>query len=102
MTIEVCRAELESIGGPAREIAERLVPAKDLARHAAEELRAAIYALHRTAEESAVPLPVMLQRLCTVHRPTDLHVTTSCTASPLRIWTRLRSRWTSARRASRS
>ena len=74
MTIEVCRAELAGMADPASQIAERLVPAKDLARHAAEQLRAAIYALHRTAEESAVPLPVMLQRLCTVHRPTDLHV----------------------------
>ena len=74
MTIEVCRAELESIGGPARKIAERLVPAKDLSQHAAEQLRAAIYALHRAGEESAGPLPVMLQRLCTVHRPANLHV----------------------------
>ena len=46
MTIEVCRAELASMGGPATEIAERLEPAKDLTRHAAEavagrDLRAA-------------------------------------------------------------
>ena len=74
MTIEVCRAELESLGGPAQQIAERLVPAKDLTRHAAEQLRAAIYALHHTADEPPGPLPVMLQRLSTVHRPTDLHV----------------------------
>jgi signal transduction histidine kinase len=74
MTIEVCRAELESMGGPAREIAERMVPAMDLSRHAAEQLRAAIYALHRTADESAGPLPVVLQRLSTVHRPANLHV----------------------------
>jgi signal transduction histidine kinase len=74
MTIEVCRAELQSMGGPARKIAERLVPAKDLSRRAAEQLRAAIYALHRPAEEPAGPLPVMLQRLSTVHRPNNLHV----------------------------
>ncbi len=74
MTIEVCRAELASMGGPASQIAERLVPAKDLARHAAGQLRAAIYALHRTADEPAGPLPAMLQRLSTVHRPTNLHV----------------------------
>jgi signal transduction histidine kinase len=37
-------------------------------------LRAAIYALHRPAEEPAGPLPVMLQRLSTVHRPNNLHV----------------------------
>ena len=74
MTIEVCRAELESMGGPASEIAERLAPAKDLSRHAAEQLRAAIYALHRTADESAGPLPDVLQQLSTVHRPANLHV----------------------------
>ncbi|MGO9505253.1 MAG: MadS family sensor histidine kinase [Streptosporangiaceae bacterium] len=74
MTIEVCRAELESLGGPAAEIAARLAPAKDLSRHAAEQLRGAIYALHHTGDESPGPLPIMLQRLSTVHRPTDLHV----------------------------
>jgi signal transduction histidine kinase len=74
MTIEMCRSELENMGGPAQEIAERLVPAKDLARQAAGQLRAAIYALHRAADEPAGPLPAMLQRLSTVHQPTNLHV----------------------------
>ena len=74
MTIEVCRAELAGMADPASQIAERLVPAKDLARHAAEQLRAAIYALHRAADEPAGSLPVMLQRLSTVHQPTNLHV----------------------------
>jgi signal transduction histidine kinase len=74
MTIEVCRAELESMGGPARDVVERLTSAKDLTRHAAEQLRAAIYALHRAADEPAGSLPVMLQRLSRVHRPTNLHV----------------------------
>ena len=64
MTIEVCRAELESMGGPARQIAERLLPAKDLTRHVAEQLRAAIYALHQAGNEPPGPLPVMLRRLC--------------------------------------
>jgi len=83
MTIEVCRAELESMGGPAGEIAERLVPAKDLTRHAAEQLRAAIYALHRSADEAAGPLPVVLQRLSTVHRPTNLHVKVMLEGQPI-------------------
>jgi signal transduction histidine kinase len=74
MIIEVCRAELENMGGPAAEIAGRLAPARDLSRHAAEQLRASIYALHRPAEESAGPLPVLLQRLSTVHRPANLQV----------------------------
>jgi signal transduction histidine kinase len=85
MTIEVCRAELESMGGPARKIAGRLVPAKDLTRHVAEELRAAIYALHRAADEAPVPLPVMLQRLSTVHRPAGLHVKVMLDGSPIQL-----------------
>jgi signal transduction histidine kinase len=83
MTIEVCRAELASMGGPATEIAERLEPAKDLARHTAEQLRAAIYALHRAADEPAGPLPVMLQRLSTVHQPTNLHVKVMLEGHPI-------------------
>src|ERR1019366_9475994 len=54
--------------------AARLAPAKDLSRHAAEQLRGAIYALNHAADELPGPLPLMLQRLSTVHRPTDLHV----------------------------
>jgi signal transduction histidine kinase len=83
MAIEVCRAELEGMGGPAGKIAERLEPAKDLSRHAAEQLRAAIYALHRPAEEPIGPLPVLLQRLSTVHRPNNLHVKVMLTGNPV-------------------
>ena len=72
MTIEVCRAELESLGGRAGQIAGRLSPAKDLTRHAAEQLRAAIYSLHHIADEAPGPLPVMMQRLSTVHQPAGL------------------------------
>jgi signal transduction histidine kinase len=85
MTIEMCRAELESMGGPARKVAERLVAAKDLARHAAEELRSAIYALHHAADEAPGPLPVMLQRLSTVHRPVGLHVKVILDGSPIQL-----------------
>ncbi len=85
MTIEVCRAELDSMGGRAGKIAERLMPAKDLTRHAAEELRAAIYALHRAADEAPGPLPVMLQRLSTVHRPAGLHVRVMLNGSPIQL-----------------
>jgi signal transduction histidine kinase len=74
MTIEVCRAELAGMADPASRIAERLGPAKDLARHAGEQLRAAIYALHRAADEPTGSLPIMLQRLSTVHQPASLDV----------------------------
>jgi len=97
MTIEVCRAELESMGGPAKDIAERLAPAKDLTGHAVEQLRAAIYALHQAADEPAGPLPVMLQRLCTVHQPADLHVRVMLDGSPIPLPTEVEQsmlRWT--------
>jgi signal transduction histidine kinase len=74
MTVEVCRAELAALGGPAAEIAERLADAKDLNRQAVERLRGAIYALQHTSQETAGPLPVMLEQLSTVHLTTDLHV----------------------------
>ena len=85
MIIEVCRAELEGMGAPAAKIAERLAPAKDLTRHAAEQLRSAIYALHRPADEAAAPLPVLLQRLSTVHRPINLHVNVALNGHPVAL-----------------
>ena len=83
MTIEVCRAELESMGGPALQVAQRLALAKDLARHAAEQLRGAIYALHHAADETAGPLPVMLQRLSRVHRLASLYVKVMLDGEPV-------------------
>lgn len=73
MIIEVCRAELEALGGKPGEIAGQLSPARDLTRHAAEQLRGAIYALHHTLEAPG-PLPTMLRRLSSVHRPAGLDV----------------------------
>ncbi|GHJ99345.1 MadS family sensor histidine kinase [Streptomyces sp. NPDC003753] len=83
MTVEVCRAELAGLGGQAADIAERLATAKDLSRQAVERLRAAIYALHRTSQEPAGPLPVMLQRLSTVHLTTDLDVRVQVAGNPM-------------------
>ncbi|MET9014004.1 histidine kinase [Streptomyces olivaceoviridis] len=83
MTVEVCRAELAGLGGPAAQIAGRLADAKDLNRQAVERLRAAIYALHHTSQEPAGPLPVMVQRLSTVHLPTELDVRVRVAGSPV-------------------
>lgn len=74
MTIEICRAELADAGPRFAGVAERLAEAKELTRHAVDRLRAAIYALHNTAEESPGSLPALLRRLSTVHLPTDLTV----------------------------
>ncbi|MFF9818104.1 sensor histidine kinase [Streptomyces sp. NPDC014006] len=82
MTVEVCRAELAGLGGEAAGIAERLADAKDLNRQAVERLRAAIYALHHTSQEPAGPLPVLLERLSTVHLPTDLDVRVQVAGRP--------------------
>ena len=83
MTIEVCRAELAGMTGAASQIAERLGPPKDLARHAAEQLRAAIYALNHAADEPAGSLPVMLHRLSTVHQPANLDVRVRLEGHPI-------------------
>ncbi|MFE2992611.1 sensor histidine kinase [Streptomyces sp. NPDC059262] len=83
MTVEVCRAELAGLGGQAAEIAGRLADAKDLNRQAVEQLRAAIYALHHTSQEPAGPLPVMLQRLSTVHLTTELDVRVQVVGVPV-------------------
>lgn len=83
MTVEVCRAELAGLGGQAAEIAGRLADAKDLNRQAVEQLRAAIYALHHTSQEPAGPLPVMLQRLSTVHLTTELDVRVQVAGVPV-------------------
>ncbi|MET7762457.1 histidine kinase [Streptomyces sp. NPDC005393] len=83
MTMEVCRAELEGLGGPVGEIAERLSSAKDLNRQAVERLRAAIYALHHSSKEPSGPLPVMLERLSSVHLQTELEVRVRVEGSPV-------------------
>ncbi|GDY31629.1 MadS family sensor histidine kinase [Gandjariella thermophila] len=83
MTIEVCRAELDGLGGAAADIAGRLAGAKDLTRQAVERLRAAIYALHHTSEEQPGPLPAMLERLSVVHLPTDLEVNVRVEGNPV-------------------
>jgi signal transduction histidine kinase len=97
MTIEVCRAELANMAGPASQIAERLGSAKDLARHAAEQLRTAIYALNHAADEPAGSLPVMLQRLSTVHQPANLNVKVRLEGQPIGLPPRVEQsvlRWT--------
>lgn len=84
MTIEICRSDLAA-GAAADDVIAKLVDAKDLTKRAVERLRAAIYALHRSAAESAESLPVLLQRLSDVHLPSDLtvHVTVTGTPVPL-------------------
>lgn len=82
MTIEVCRAELEA-AGQSGQIIDRLNSAKGLTRHAVERLRTAIYALHNVSDESPGSLPALLERLSTVHLPSDLHVSVTVRGAPV-------------------
>ncbi|WP_236790810.1 sensor histidine kinase [Amycolatopsis sp. GM8] len=80
MMIEICRAELAESDGA---VAGKLVEAKELTRHAVERLRAAIYALHHSDAEPSGSLPVLLERLSTVHLPTALQVSVSVHGEPV-------------------
>ena len=83
MTVEVCRSELESMGEQAQQVAQRLVPAKELTQQAVSQLRSAIYALHHRSDEGPGSLPVLLERLSHVHLPTDVAVTVRVRGEPV-------------------
>lgn len=83
MTVEVCRAQIEARGDELTDITSQLDSAKELTRRAVERLRTAIYALHHTSEESEDSLPAMLERLSTVHLPSELQVTVTVTGTPV-------------------
>lgn len=85
MTVEVCRSELESMGAPARQVCDRLASAKDLTQQAVAQLRSAIYALHRNSEEEPGSLPVLLERLSSVHLPTAVAVTVRVEGQPVSL-----------------
>lgn len=85
MTVEVCRSELEALGGKAAEVAQRLVPAKEHTQQAVAQLRSAIYALHHGSEHGAVSLPVLLERLSRVHLPANVEVSVSVTGEVVEL-----------------
>lgn len=83
MIVEVCRSELEGVDGVAGEVAQRLVPAKELTQQAVAQLRSAIYALHNAADEAPGSLPVLLERLSHVHLPTNVEVAVRIHGDPV-------------------
>ncbi|MFD0487383.1 sensor histidine kinase [Saccharopolyspora spinosporotrichia] len=83
MIVEVCRAELAALGGASEQVAERLQPAKELTQQAVAQLRSAIYALHRGAEEGPGSLPVLLERLSHVHLPAYVDVAVRIEGKPV-------------------
>jgi signal transduction histidine kinase len=84
MTVEICRSELEAMDhAEAKDVAQRLVPAKELTQQAVSQLRSAIYALHHGPDEGPGSLPVLLERLSHVHLPTDMEVVVRTEGTPV-------------------
>ncbi|SFK06587.1 Signal transduction histidine kinase [Amycolatopsis sacchari] len=83
MMIEICRSDLTEPDADLAAVREKLTEAKALTRHAVERLRAAIYALHHNESEPPGSLPVLLERLSTVHLPTDLEVGVTVLGEPV-------------------
>ncbi len=84
MQIEVCRSEVEGLGGNG-DLVARLDLAKDLTRSATEQLRSAIYALNQPGDAYRSSLAEMLEQLATVHMPEDLRVTLRVDGTPAEL-----------------
>ncbi len=69
MAVEVARGEAESLGETGAGISMRLGTAKELSQQAVDQLRRAIYALHRTPSDTVVELPELLREVAAQHRP---------------------------------
>ncbi|EON22003.1 putative two-component [Nocardioides sp. CF8] len=69
MAVEVAREEAEQLGQEGAGISSRLGTAKDLSQQAVDQLRRAIYALHRTPSDTVVSLPELLREVAAHHRP---------------------------------
>ncbi|PUA82119.1 sensor histidine kinase [Nocardioides currus] len=69
MAVEVARGEAEGLGEPGAAISLRLGTAKELSQQAVDQLRRAIYALHRTPSDTVVELPELLREVAAHHRP---------------------------------
>lgn len=67
MAVELARGEATDLG--ATSIAARLTTAKSLSAEAVDQLRRAIYALHRPHSETVATLPELLHELAAHHRP---------------------------------
>lgn len=67
MAVEVARGEAAALG--VEQVAAPLSTAKDLTREAVDQLRRAIYALHRPHSDTVATLPELLHELTAHHRP---------------------------------
>lgn len=60
MAVELARGEAEQLGGPAAGITDQLAVAKGLSQQAVDQLRRAIYALHRPHGDTLATLPELV------------------------------------------
>jgi len=82
MAVEVARGEAEALDQGA--IHERLRVAKGLTQEALDQLRRAIYALHRAQSDTVAPLSELLREVAEHHRPQlDVQVRVSGPVTPL-------------------
>ncbi|WP_307854177.1 MadS family sensor histidine kinase [Nocardioides palaemonis] len=68
MALEVARGDLETMDDAA-EVLERVVTAKQLSQEAVDQLRRAIYSLHRDPRETVSTLPELVADVAEHHRP---------------------------------
>ena len=68
MAVELARGEAEDLGPGSEEVVRQLETAKRLTQDAVEQLRRAIYALHRPQQESVVALTELLREVAGRYR----------------------------------
>lgn len=84
MAVEVARGDAEALADDSGRIQERLRVARELTQEAVDQLRRAIYALHRTHSDTVSPLPDLLHEVAEHHRPQlDVEVRVTGTVTPL-------------------
>lgn len=86
MTLELARGDLDGLGPEAANALELVVSAKALTQQSVEQLRRAIYALHRDERETVATLPELVAEIASHHRPhLKVQVRVEGEAAPLPI-----------------
>jgi signal transduction histidine kinase len=83
MLVEVCRSDLDRIGGPAADVAERLAEVTALTRHSVDQLRGAIWSLNHSGDDGAGSLPRVLERACVFHSRDQTRIDLRLEGSPV-------------------
>lgn len=85
MLVEVCRSDLERIGGPAAAVADRLAEVTTLTRHSVDQLRGAIWSLNQSADDGVGSLPRVLERACAFHARPSTRIDLRLEGSPVAL-----------------